>query len=117
MEEINAMRIIKPGFEIMSPVDGEAVLKYIEQCGRVCYKSEDKITGTSAATFAANIIKRGHESVLDTMPSRSSSSVTGACPTNWSGIGWHPIARRVPDIATMPRTVLAMQSPLSSQFF
>lgn len=65
MEEINAMRIIKPGFEIMSPVDGEAVLKYIEQCGRVCYKSEDKITGTSAATFVANIIKRGHEAVLE----------------------------------------------------
>ena len=55
------MKIISPGFEILTPLDGQAVLKHIEMCGRVCYKSEDKITGTSAATFVANIIKRGHK--------------------------------------------------------
>ena len=43
------MKIISPSFEIMSPVDGKAVLNHIEKCGRVCYKSEDKITETSAA--------------------------------------------------------------------
>lgn len=45
------MKIISPSFEILTPLDGQAVLKHIELCGRVCYKSEDKITGTSAATF------------------------------------------------------------------
>lgn len=35
------MKIISPSFEIMSPVDGKAVLNHIEKCGRVCYKSED----------------------------------------------------------------------------
>ena len=59
------MKIISPSFEILTPLDGQAVLKHIEMCGRVCYKSEDKITGTSAATFVANIIKRGHEAVLE----------------------------------------------------
>lgn len=59
------MKIISPSFEILTPLDGQAVLKHIELCGRVCYKSEDKITGTSAATFVANIIKRGHEAVLE----------------------------------------------------
>ena len=59
------MKIISPSFEIMSPVDGKAVLNHIEKCGRVCYKSEDKITETSAAAFVAGIIKRGHEAVLE----------------------------------------------------
>lgn len=59
------MKIITPSFEILTPLDGKTILKHIELCGRVCYKSEDKITDTSAATFVANIIKRGHEAVLE----------------------------------------------------
>ncbi len=59
------MKIINPHFEILSPVDGLAILQHIERCGRVCYKSEDKITETSAQTFVGNIIKRGHEAVLE----------------------------------------------------
>lgn len=59
------MKIISPSFEIMSLVDGKAILNHIEKCGRVCYKSEDKITETSAAAFVAGIIKRGHEAVLE----------------------------------------------------
>lgn len=59
------MKIIFPNVEILTPLDGQAVLKHIEQCGRVCYKSEDKITDTSAAAFVAGIIKRGHEAVLE----------------------------------------------------
>lgn len=41
------------------------ILKHIERCGRVCYKSEDKITDTSAEAFIRGIIKRGHEAVLE----------------------------------------------------
>lgn len=59
------MKIISPNVKILTPLDGQAVLKHIEQCGRVCYKSEDKITDTSAAAFVAGIIKRGHEAVLE----------------------------------------------------
>ena len=40
-------------------------IKKIEKCGRVCYKSEDRITEDSAEKFVANIIKRGHEAVLE----------------------------------------------------
>lgn len=40
-------------------------IKKIEKCGRVCYKSEDKITEDSAEKFVADIIKRGHEAVLE----------------------------------------------------
>lgn len=59
------MRIIKPSVEFYEPVDGQAILKHIEKCGRVCYKSEDKIKDESAEKFVANIIKRGHEAVLE----------------------------------------------------
>lgn len=41
------------------------LLKHIELCGRVCYKSEDKITSDSAEKFVRNIVKRGHTSVLE----------------------------------------------------
>ena len=38
------MNIIKPGYEIITPVDYEATLRELEKIGRVCYKSEDRIT-------------------------------------------------------------------------
>ena len=41
------------------------LLKHIELCGRVCYKSEDKITDDSAEKFVRNIVSRGHTSVLE----------------------------------------------------
>ena len=59
------MKIIKPDVEFITPVDGATILKRLEQCGRVCYKSEAKITDTSAPAFVAGIIKRGHEAVLE----------------------------------------------------
>lgn len=59
------MKIIKPYAEIMGEINGRDVLKKIEQCGRVCYKSEGNIKEGSAEKFVANIIKRGHEAVLE----------------------------------------------------
>ena len=41
------------------------LLQDIERIGRVCYKSEHRITSSSAAPFVRNIIERGHESVLE----------------------------------------------------
>lgn len=49
----------------MDDVNGQEILKKIEKCGRVCYKSEGRITDGSAEKFVANIIKRGHEAVLE----------------------------------------------------
>lgn len=59
------MKIIKPSFDIMTPLDGGAILRHIECCGRVCYKSEDKITDGSAEAFVSQILQRGHEAVLE----------------------------------------------------
>ena len=60
------MKIIQPNVEfIPMPTDKASLLKHIERCGRVCYKSEDKIEEGSAEKFIAGIIKRGHEAVLE----------------------------------------------------
>lgn len=59
------MRIIKEDVEILTPISEDDVLRHIEKCGRVCYKSEDKITEGSAKTFIKNILSRKHEAVME----------------------------------------------------
>jgi thymidylate synthase (FAD) len=59
------MKIIKPSYEIVSKINGMELLREIERIGRVCYKSEDKISEESAPKFIEMIIKRGHEAMLE----------------------------------------------------
>lgn len=59
------MRIIEPGFNIMTLVDRDSVLKQIEYCARTCYKSESKITTDSAARLVRSLIKSGHEAMIE----------------------------------------------------
>ena len=37
------MKLVKPSFEIITPINGEEILKQIELAARTCYKSEGKI--------------------------------------------------------------------------
>lgn len=59
------MNIINPSVEVLTHINGVEILKHIERCGRVCYKSEDKITDDSCQKFVQNIMARGHEAVLE----------------------------------------------------
>jgi thymidylate synthase (FAD) len=60
------MKIVKPSFEIWEQSVGlEGVYKQIEKVGRVCYKSEDKITEDSAKPFVDRMIKSGHGAMLE----------------------------------------------------
>ena len=59
------MKAIKAYTQIYGDINGQEILKKIEVCGRVCYKSEDKITEDSAEKFVVGIVKRGHEAVLE----------------------------------------------------
>lgn len=63
------MKIATPSVEIMRTGLGKYVdilpEKFIEKVGRTCYKSEDKITDDSAAKFVGNLIKRGHEAMIE----------------------------------------------------
>lgn len=60
------MKLIKPSYQIIEQKSGlDGVYKIIEQAGRVCYKSEDKITETSAKEFVERMIKSGHGAMLE----------------------------------------------------
>lgn len=57
------MILVKPSFEILHIT--HRPLHLIEKSGRTCYKSEDKITISSAGTFVGKILKMGHDSVVE----------------------------------------------------
>lgn len=60
------MKLIKANFNIIEQgpsIDG--IYKIIEQAGRVCYKSEDKITEDSAKGFVGRMVKSGHGAMLE----------------------------------------------------
>lgn len=59
------MRIISPSFEIINRPDGAEVLRHLEICGRVCYKSEDSISEKSAEKLIRHMLSRGHESPIE----------------------------------------------------
>ena len=79
------MKLINPSFEIIEqkprdiviPADMEigprmwkdelinSVYRQIEIAGRTCYKSEDKITETSAKEFVDRMVKSGHGAMLE----------------------------------------------------
>lgn len=59
------MKIIKASAEVLDQINGDEILKHIEKIGRVCYKSEDKITSESSKKFVADLIKRGHETMIE----------------------------------------------------
>lgn len=59
------MQLIEPSWRYIDEPDGEKILKVIEMAGRICYKSEDKITGESARKRIKSWIKSGHHSVIE----------------------------------------------------
>ena len=59
------MKIIEPKVELINPIPYQDLLSTVEIAGRTCYKSEDKITDGSAEKFVRNILKRGHEAVIE----------------------------------------------------
>src|SRR5574343_587101 len=64
------MKLQRHSFAIVNPLPldrkmGLHMLKKIEEAGRTCYKSEDKMTDETSEAFVKMLIKRGHESVLE----------------------------------------------------
>lgn len=61
------MKLIKQSFEILEQKDFSLVgiKKFIERCGRVCYKSEDKITDDSYEKFVNMLMKKDHARPLE----------------------------------------------------
>ena len=64
------MNVVRASYEIMpnpdgSVIDGYDILRRLEVYGRTCYKSEGKITNVSCVPFIQQIIRRGHETILE----------------------------------------------------
>jgi thymidylate synthase (FAD) len=55
------MNLIKPYYEYLTELNQNQICKFIEICGRTCYKSQ---LG-DAIKFCKNLIINGHESVLE----------------------------------------------------
>ena len=81
------MKLIKQNFEILEQKDFSliGIKKFIERCGRVCYKSEDRITDDSYEKFVNMLESRGHDRPLEfgtvhlKMPWKTFSNFTGFC--------------------------------------
>ena len=60
------MKLILPEVHLITQDQGvTGMFKHIEKCGRVCYKSEDKITDTSCLDFVSRMIKSKHGTTLE----------------------------------------------------
>ncbi len=59
------VKIVAPSVEIITPLDGDAILKHLELCARNCYKSEDKITSDSAKLMVRKLLELGHEAMIE----------------------------------------------------
>lgn len=60
------MNVLEQTFKVLDYAPGQE-LKHIERIGRVCYKSEDKISedDSSAKKFVSMLVKRGHTAMIE----------------------------------------------------
>ena len=59
------MKVVKPSFEILTPIDRESIYKQIELVARTCYKSEDQITEESAPRMVKALVNRKHTAMIE----------------------------------------------------
>mgnify|MGYP002677765101 CR=1 FL=1 len=61
------MKLVKQSFEILEQTDFslKGIKQFIERCGRVCYKSEDRITDDSYEKFVNMLINKDHARPLE----------------------------------------------------
>lgn len=93
------MKFINQSAEIIPQEEGiNGIYKQIELAGRVCYKSEDKITEDSAKEFVDRMVKSGHGAMLEhgTVYLKTPNNVVDKefqFGTNWSTLCLNPYTR------------------------
>ena len=93
------MKFINQSTEIIPQEEGiNGIYKQIELVGRVCYKSEDKITEDSAKEFVDRMVKSGHGAMLEhgTVYLKTPNNVVDKgfqTGTNWSTLCLNPYTR------------------------
>lgn len=59
------MKLIKPKVEILDKINGDEVITKLAKVARVCYKSEDASTLEKDKRLVENLIKSGHEAMIE----------------------------------------------------
>ena len=59
------MKIVPLSAEILTPIDGVYICKFIEKCARNCYRSEGKLTEDSYKKLLPKLIQSGHIAMLE----------------------------------------------------
>lgn len=84
------MKLINPSIEIISPIDGNIILKHLEVAIRNCYKSEDRTCEGSHIKLINLIMNSKHHSVLEHFQITFRVTCSRACMAQWTRhrIGW-----------------------------
>ena len=59
------MKLVKQSVEIVNKQEYEPAIRLLEQAGRTCYQSKTSETLAGAEKYLQNLIKAGHESVIE----------------------------------------------------
>lgn len=59
------MKVIDPTVVVSLQSEPQFTMKTIEEAGRTCYKSEDRINENSYVAFIERLVRRGHEAMLE----------------------------------------------------
>lgn len=65
------MHLIRPDYVILTDIDEQLFYTSCENAARTCYKSEDKIAKGTAEKMIRNLIRHGHEAMLEHCPNLS----------------------------------------------
>ncbi len=78
------MKLIDPSVEILTPLDGKAILQHIEVAIRNCYKSSDKTTDDSYLKLIKTILDSHHYSTIEHFNISFRVICSRACMAQWT---------------------------------
>lgn len=78
------MKLINPSIEMITKLDGDAILRHLEIAIRNCYKSESKICEGSANTLVKTILDSHHYSVIEHFNVTFRVICSRACMSQWT---------------------------------
>lgn len=78
------MKLIDPSVEIITPIDGDQVLRHLEFATRTCYNSFDKIGEDSHYKLLKTILESKHESCIEHFSISVKVVCSRACLAQWT---------------------------------
>jgi thymidylate synthase (FAD) len=78
------MKLINPTIEVISPLNGEEILRHCELAIRNCYKSEDKIGADSHKKLVQTILDSHHYSTIEHFSITVRVICSRACLAQWT---------------------------------